>query len=210
MTEFEQHLRGFWAQGGWHLVAVVPVGWVVLAVAMRNGFSRQKRSLKVPCVAAFAAFAAGLVSEQLLRYSARELMATSGVANPSGDLLAAIEQGATAPRLLGAAITLFALALIAFGMARRRFMPVAPAASKPAPWRLAASGLLLFAAVFAATSNLASLALAVVSPSVPGALWGGLSATFLVLFGCAIGAVAAVIRDGGAAHSAVASPSPAP
>jgi hypothetical protein len=209
MTEFEQHLRGFWSQGGWHVTALVPIGWVVVAVAMRSGFSRRTLGLRVPCAAACAALAAGLVSEQHVRRSARALMAETGLGSPGADLLAAIEQAAIAPRLLGAAIALFTLALIAFGMARRRLMPVAPTPSKPASWRLAASFLLLFAGALFATFNLATLALAVVSPSMPGAMWGGLSAAFLIMLGSAIGSVATGIRDG-ATPRAVTSAVPTP
>jgi hypothetical protein len=196
MSVFEQHVRGFWTQGGRHALAMLPIGWIVVAMAFRSGFSRRSLKTRWPCAAAFAALAAGLVSEQLLRRSARELIAETG-GKASADLLAAIEVGALAPRLLGVAICVFALIVVAFGLAQRRLGAAPTVPPVCVRWRLAASTALLFLAAYLATANVADLGVAVVSLDSDGVVPGVVSAAIRILVACGIGAIATAIRDGG-------------
>src|SRR5438067_7272359 len=203
MSDFQQQVHSFWTQGGMHAVAVVPFGWIAIAIAMRTGFSRRALSLKAPLISAFAALIAGLVSEQLMHHSARQL----GVI-PSADLLAAIRQAALAPRLLGVAIAAFALVLTGFGILRRHLTPDVESATQSVRWRMAASTGLLCVAAYIAGPTVATIVVAILGPLTEGAMIGASTRSVLLVIACALGVVATAIRERGAARSVPSLPLP--
>lgn len=203
MTQFEQHVRAFWTQGGFPVIYMVPIGWVVIGMAMRSGFSRRRFGLIAPAVGVLVALAAGFVCEQLVYRSSRNIMAETGVQKLGADLQAAVAHAAFMPRLFGFAIAGFAAALIGLGLLVRAVTEVPRRPWEGVRWRRIVSTTLYFVAANLVVPTLPALGVAIAFRDA-GATAGALSAAAVVLIGCALGWYATFLRDGGAAQ--VASP----
>jgi hypothetical protein len=195
MNAYQQQVRLFLSEGGYHVWVLFPLGWTSVGMAMRSGFSRRAIAVKASFIAATLSLAAGLISEQLVHRSARMIAADLHL-TPSHDLLVAIEQSALIPRLFGVTIAVFAVATTVFGMVRRRLAPVPELPAQSVRWRLAASTALLFTAGLIAVPNLIALCVAILVHSLDGALEGGVSAAVGLAVACAGGVLATLIREG--------------